>query len=189
MLEAAERVVREVGWSKAKVSRIAKVAGVSVGSLYRYFPGRDVLLRSLIDRALRSDQEAFMAALTQARGDTPHESVRLFAEALFGDPRLTPPKLLRQLVDLLDAAGRLGDVQRTFDDMVHRFAEQMVQQHPRLGSRAVVQRRAHMLFWGLRGAFVARIRVEEPFDLEAFRSDALFLAQTMLTRDEATATR
>ncbi len=189
VLEAAERVIRDVGWSNAKVSRIAKVAGVSVGSLYRYFPGRDVLLRALIDRSLHSDHEVFVAAIAKARGETPEESLRLFADALLEDARLTPPALLRQLVDLLDAAGRLDNVQQLFDDMILRFAQQMVEQHSGLGSLAIVERRAHMLFWGMRAAFVARVRVEDPFDLEAFRNDALHMANQMLIRNQGSTTR
>ncbi len=189
VLVAAERVVREVGWSKAKVSRIAKVAGVSVGSLYRYFPGRDALLRAIIDRTLRSDQAVFASAIEAARGETLEESLEAFADTLLSDDRLTHPALLRQLVDLLDAAGRLETVQETFDDMIRGFAERIAAQHPELGPFERVHRRLHIAFWGARGAFVARVRVEDPFDLAAFRSDALHLTAAMLRRDEAPATR
>ncbi|MCR9160781.1 MAG: TetR/AcrR family transcriptional regulator [Nannocystaceae bacterium] len=172
VVEAAARVVREVGWSRAKVGRIAKVAGVSVGSLYRYFPGRDVLLGAVIDRALARDSEAFEAALQRLDGGTIEESLRSFIDALVGDDRLTDPRLLRHLVDVLDAAGRLETVRTLFDGMVRRFAERLVETHPELGPIAVVERRSHIAFWGLRSAFVARVRVEDPFDLPAFREDA-----------------
>ena len=184
VLEASERVVQNVGWSKTRVAEIAKVAGVSVGSLYRYFPGRDVLLRAMIDRALRSDHAAFSAAVRQARGDTPQQSIEAFADALLEDKRMTSPRLLRQLVDVLDAAGRVDTVHKLFDEMVREFAEHMTIQHPELGPPALVQRRSHMLFWGLRAAFVARVRVEDPFDMEAFRVDALYLSRAMLIRSE-----
>jgi AcrR family transcriptional regulator len=189
VLEAAERVIRDVGWSKARVAEIARVAGVSIGSMYRYFPGRDVLLRALIDRTLHSDHAVFVAAVEHARGETPEESLEAFADALLQDGRLTAPRLLRQLVDLLEATGRLTTVQRVFDEMVHTFAARMATQHPQLGPLTQVKRRSHILFWGLRGAFVARVRVEDPFDMEAFRADALHLARAMLIRNEAPPTR
>lgn len=180
VLEAAGRVVREVGWSRAKISRIAKVAGVSVGSLYRYFPGRDVLLGAVIDRALARDTEAFDAALECLRGDTVDDSLRSFLDALMGDHRLTDPQLLRHLVDVLDAAGRLDAVRTMFDGMIHRFAVRLVAEHPEVGSLPVVERRAHIAFWGLRAAFVARMRVEAPFDLPAFREDTLVMVHALL---------
>ncbi len=180
VLEATARVVREVGWSRAKIARIAKVAGVSVGSLYRYFPGRDVLLGAVIDRALARDSEAFDSALQRLRGETAEESLRAFADALIGDERLTDPRLLRHLVDVLDTAGRLDTVRTVFDAMIRRFAERLVETHPELGSLSIVERRAHIAFWGLRSAFVARMRVEDPFDLPAFREDALVTMHALL---------
>ncbi|MGH1344536.1 MAG: TetR/AcrR family transcriptional regulator [Nannocystales bacterium] len=188
VLEAAERVVREVGWSKAKVARIAKVAGVSVGSLYRYFPGRDVLLRAIIDRALESDHAAFLSSLESARGETLEASLEAFIDALLADKRLTHPALLSQLVDLLDSAGRLETVRTRFDDMIRHFAQHIARQHPELGAPDLVERRSHIAFWGTRAAFVARVRVEDPFDLAAFRSDALHLTAAMLRKDAAGAT-
>jgi len=189
VLEAAERVVREVGWSKAKVSRIAKVAGVSVGSLYRYFPGRDVLLRAIIDRTLRSDHAVFLSSLEAAQGETLEESLEAFADTMLTDGRLTHPALLRQLVDLLDAAGRLETVHKAFDDMILHFAQHIAAQHPELGPLELVRRRSHIGFWGARAAFVARVRVEDPFDLAAFRSDALYLISALLRKDEPAATQ
>jgi AcrR family transcriptional regulator len=189
VLEAAQRLVREVGWSQAKVSRIAKLAGVSVGSLYRYFPGRDVLLGAIIDRTLRSDQAVFRSAVEAAQGETVEESLEAFAATLLADDRLTHPDLLRELIDLLDAAGRLEVVQKTVDDMAGQLADRMAQQHPELGPVALVRRRCHIAFWGMRAAFVARVRVEDPFDLAAFRADALYMAAALLRKDEAPATR
>lgn len=180
VLEAAERVVQEVGWSRAKVSRIAKVAGVSIGSLYRYFPGRDVLLAAIIDRSLQSDVDVFDAALQQARGDTPAQTLEAFAEAMLAGKQITHPKLLRHLVDTLEAAGRLETVQRTFDDMAHRFAAHLFALHPELGPLSALERRCHIAFWGIRAGLIARVRVEDPFDLDAFREDALRMSCAML---------
>ncbi len=175
-------MVKDVGWSRAKVSRIAKVAGVSVGSLYRYFPGRDVLLGAIIDRSLQGDVEVFDQALEAMRGETIDETLEAFAQALLSDDRLTHPRLLRHLVDLLDASGRLEKVQKTFDAMIVRFADRVLVLHPDLGPAQVVRRRAHIAFWGIRAAFVARVRVEDPFDLPAFREDALHMARGVLRR-------
>ena len=48
ILQAAERVLGDVGWERFSTNRVAKVAGVSIGALYRYFPNREQLVRSLI---------------------------------------------------------------------------------------------------------------------------------------------
>lgn len=49
-MEAAARVMTTEGYEHATTNRIALVAGVSIGSLYRYFPSKDALIAALYDR-------------------------------------------------------------------------------------------------------------------------------------------
>ena len=48
ILEATIRVLDEVGIDRLTTTRVATVAGVSVGTLYQYFPNRDALLDALL---------------------------------------------------------------------------------------------------------------------------------------------
>jgi AcrR family transcriptional regulator len=50
LLEAAARVFVEHGYAKATTNRIAAAAGVSVGSLYQYFPSKDAIAVELLRR-------------------------------------------------------------------------------------------------------------------------------------------
>jgi len=50
ILEATARIVGQVGLDRATTNRIAELAGVSIGSLYQYFPGKEAILGELIDR-------------------------------------------------------------------------------------------------------------------------------------------
>jgi AcrR family transcriptional regulator len=50
ILEAAARVFAEQGFSAGTTNRIAERAGVSVGSLYEYFPNKDSILVALVER-------------------------------------------------------------------------------------------------------------------------------------------
>lgn len=52
ILEAAELVLDREGPGAASTTRIAEVAGVSVGSLYQYFAHRDAILMALQERQL-----------------------------------------------------------------------------------------------------------------------------------------
>ncbi len=63
VLEAAQRVVDEVGVANATMTRIAEVAGVSVGSLYQYFRDKQAMLQALTEQELlRAESEIALSA-------------------------------------------------------------------------------------------------------------------------------
>jgi AcrR family transcriptional regulator len=54
ILDAAARIFHEQGYAGATTNDIADEAGVSVGSLYQYFPNKDALLVALTRRHIES---------------------------------------------------------------------------------------------------------------------------------------
>ena len=52
ILEAAARILEREGPEGLCTNRIARDAGVSIGSLYEYFDGRDAIVRTLCERHL-----------------------------------------------------------------------------------------------------------------------------------------
>ncbi|TSD88275.1 TetR/AcrR family transcriptional regulator [Mycobacterium sp. KBS0706] len=50
ILEAAARILEERGLGGYTTNAVAARAGVSIGSLYQYFPGKDALTAALIER-------------------------------------------------------------------------------------------------------------------------------------------
>ena len=65
ILAAAARVLGRESLAGFNTNRVAEVAGVSVGSLYQYFPNKSALVAALIDRheaALAASIEACVAA-------------------------------------------------------------------------------------------------------------------------------
>lgn len=50
ILHAGAQVFREAGFERASTNLIARVAGVSVGSLYQYFPDKEAIARALVER-------------------------------------------------------------------------------------------------------------------------------------------
>lgn len=59
ILEAAARILDELGFDGYTTNAVAARAGVSIGSVYQYFPHRDSVTRALIERR----SEALLAAL------------------------------------------------------------------------------------------------------------------------------
>lgn len=50
ILEATTRILVEEGYDKANTNRIAERAGISIGSLYQYFPNKESLLAALMEQ-------------------------------------------------------------------------------------------------------------------------------------------
>lgn len=50
LIEATARILVREGFDKASTNHIAEVAGVSVGSLYQYFPGKEALVAAVMER-------------------------------------------------------------------------------------------------------------------------------------------
>ncbi|MFZ9087146.1 MAG: TetR/AcrR family transcriptional regulator, partial [Steroidobacteraceae bacterium] len=50
ILEAAEIIIVNEGYEKATTNYIAEKAGVSIGSLYQYFPNKEAIISALIEQ-------------------------------------------------------------------------------------------------------------------------------------------
>ncbi|MGH8132733.1 MAG: TetR/AcrR family transcriptional regulator, partial [Steroidobacteraceae bacterium] len=85
LLDAAERLVLEMGAAHLTLGAVAKFAGVSKGGLLYHFPSKDALLEAMLARHT-SEVEAEVAARCAARGARPsraevfRERVRVLLE-------------------------------------------------------------------------------------------------------------
>jgi AcrR family transcriptional regulator len=68
LLEAAARVLARDSLAGFNTNRVAEVAGVSVGSLYQYFPNKEALIGALIERAQSDLADALEALLGRCTG-------------------------------------------------------------------------------------------------------------------------
>jgi AcrR family transcriptional regulator len=65
ILDVAAELFVEVGYESATTNAIAERAGISIGSLYRYFPDKDAILRALSNRHYEQVQVLFDQVFTQ----------------------------------------------------------------------------------------------------------------------------
>jgi len=77
ILAAAAQVLKRKGYAAATTDRIAERAGVSVGSLYQYFPNKDAILVALAERHIDTGFELVRALLTEALREPPPVDVLL----------------------------------------------------------------------------------------------------------------
>lgn len=81
ILRAAAKVFAKSGYFNAKVSEVAKTAGVADGTVYLYFKNKDDLLTSIFNWAM----EEFIASAREELAETtdPREKLRRFAQLHF----------------------------------------------------------------------------------------------------------
>ena len=68
ILEAATHILVESGYGKLNTNEVARRAGVSVGSLYQYFPNKQSLLAELHYRHAVQSSAPIFAALSNSQG-------------------------------------------------------------------------------------------------------------------------
>lgn len=101
ILEAAARILETEGLGAYSTNAVAARAGVSIGSLYQYFPGKDAITRALMRRsaeALLADLRAVDAGLGQHKGLQPLEALHAVLDVAVRH-QLQRPALAR-LLDL-----------------------------------------------------------------------------------------
>jgi len=99
MLEATARVLVEDGYEGATTKRVAEVAGVSIGSLYQYFPSKEALVGGLCER-LAERVLLLCEGLKARRGEALETAVPDMVRALVAI-YAENPRLQRVLVEQL----------------------------------------------------------------------------------------
>jgi AcrR family transcriptional regulator len=106
LIEATARILVREGFDKASTNRIAEVAGVSVGSLYQYFPSKEALVTAVIERhqqeILQTVRKELAEVMTQPVGSAVRKLIAVAIEAHRVDPRLH-----RVLAEQIPRVGKL----------------------------------------------------------------------------------
>ena len=110
LIEATARILVKEGFDKASTNRIAEVAGVSVGSLYQYYPGKEALVVAVIERHNRELMQVVRGALAEVAAQPIEQAVRRLVAAAI-DAHRVDPRLHRVLAEQLPRTGRLENVE------------------------------------------------------------------------------
>ena len=100
ILRATAHILRTTGWDACNTNAVAKRAGVSIGSLYQYFPSKEALVAALAEEHATRGLGVLMEAVTAApRGTLSfEETVRHYIRAMV-EVHAVDPKLHRVLVE------------------------------------------------------------------------------------------
>lgn len=116
VLEAAARIVAERGLAGFNTNAVAERAGVSIGSLYQYYPNKDALMAAVIERQQGRQLERLKAAAESIAAGQPLEAaIRTLVKAAMQHHRDN---------DLLASAIDHEEVRLPLDRVLGGFLEQ-----------------------------------------------------------------
>lgn len=125
LLSATARVLVRDGYDRASTNRIAEEAGVSIGSLYQYFPSKEALVAALIERHTWEMTELLRDALVRVLDrpipEAASELVRLMIASHGIDPKLH--KVLTEQVPRVGRLDRLFDMEAQIVQLVRAYLE------------------------------------------------------------------
>ena len=109
LVEATARVLTKEGYDRASTNKIAAMAGVSIGSLYQYFPSKEALVAAVIERHTqelsRVVRDTFLKVASRPIDIAVRELITAAIEAHRVDPRLH-----RVLDEQIPRTGQLDNI-------------------------------------------------------------------------------
>jgi AcrR family transcriptional regulator len=138
LFEASIQVLLAVGYRKFTTTRVAERAGVSVGSLYQYFPNRQALITAVIERYLDGMRATIERHCRELRGRTLDQQVRGLVDAVIAAKweRIDVSRALQEpLADIggaqlvsasaVKVSGSVADILRSCADASFRDVERL----------------------------------------------------------------
>jgi AcrR family transcriptional regulator len=169
ILDTAAEFIAEVGYETVTTNAIAERAGISIGSLYRYFPDKDAILRGLVVRHLEQVKTIYDQVFTEDLIYLPLEVVIDRIVDPFVEMQAACPAF-KQILLGSDVSADIAAASEEMDDEIDdRMAGFLQQAAPNLS-----EQRAHLV------AMVCKAEVKALLSLITPESDAEF-------RDQVTA--
>jgi AcrR family transcriptional regulator len=108
LIEATARILVKDGFDKTSTNRIAEKAGVSVGSLYQYFPSKEALVAAVVERHTEELMHVVRTVLADVAKLPVDEAVRKLVTAAIHAHRIDP-ELHRVLAEQMPRTGRAAN--------------------------------------------------------------------------------
>lgn len=119
ILAATARVLVKRGFDGLTTNAVADAAGVSIGSLYQYYPNKEALVAALIEQHVEDMNAAILSELTRVAQLPMAEAVRAVIELTIRAHSIEP-ELHRVLTEQVPRVGRMARL-RELDGICQRM--------------------------------------------------------------------
>jgi AcrR family transcriptional regulator len=119
VLEATARVLVKHGFDGLTTNLVAETAGVSIGSLYQYFPNKAALVGALIEKHVEDMTSQLLSALTRVAQLPVGQAIRSVIELMIR-AHAVEPELHRVLTEQVPRVGKMAKL-REIDAICHRM--------------------------------------------------------------------
>jgi AcrR family transcriptional regulator len=110
LLDATARVLTQDGYDRASTNRIAAAAGVSIGSLYQYFPNKEALVAALVERHAHEMLNMLRQAIAESAPHSLENSLRMMVRSMV-DAHRVDPVLHRIFDEQVPRMGQLAEIE------------------------------------------------------------------------------
>jgi len=124
ILQGAAQILRRDGFQKFSTNRVAGESGVSIGSLYQYFPSKEAIIAALIDQLFETQYARLKNGLENESPNTgPQEVIRQMLSAYFNinHEDLAFRKALIEQVSTVDKAAVAINFHRSMAELILKF--------------------------------------------------------------------
>jgi len=175
IIGAAAQVLISNGYEKTTTAKVAERAGVSIGSLYQYFPNKEALIAALIERHADDLVSTLQGLLEKASHPTLADAVRVAIDATFSAHRIDPAlhKMLHEQVPRVGRMGKAMDASRqivkAIESCLRAHADELAPHHDlaiaAIVIETVVDAIAHKSVLERRSPLAGRLAADEAFYL------------------------
>ncbi|MQY10094.1 hypothetical protein SRB5_01980 [Streptomyces sp. RB5] len=179
ILDAGRQVLAEYGYEGASTGRIATAADISPGSLYQYFPNKDAIVLSVLDRFSNSLVSRVTARMTDEFEQPAPVIVHATLETLLDGLDVERP-LLRAAVEdgpRLDGGRTLRAFEERIGELVHAY---LTTQRPALRAGLPLDAAVWTLVRTVEHVSVRYLLDEPPIPRERFLAELTHLSLSYL---------
>lgn len=125
IVQATARVLLKEGFDACTTNRVAAVAGVSIGSVYQYFPNKEALVLAVMERHLGQMKDALAVRLSELASADLATAVREMVRAMLAVNRIQPRlhRVLLEQVPRIGALKRLHEMSAQYEPLITPWFE------------------------------------------------------------------